>query len=78
MYRDYSQVYTSVSGFTFSSNGATQSYSNYYYYSLSRMCDGNLKNAYIVQSQYANVVITVTLPRDMYIHHIRFYPVGVT
>ena len=78
MYRDYSQVYTSISGLKFSSNGATQSYHPVSYYSLSRMCDGNLKNAYIVQSSYTNVVITVTLPRSMFIHHIRLYPVCST
>ena len=80
IYRDYSQVYTSISGFQFSSNGATQSYhhaSQTYYYSLTRLCDGDVKNAYIVQSQYTNVVITVTLPRNMYIHHIRLYPVSM-
>ena len=76
----YSTVYTSISGLTFSSSGATRSYyqgsnPNPYYYSLSRLCDGNLKNAYIVTSSYTNVVITVSLPRNMFIHHIRIYPV---
>lgn len=75
IYRDYSQVYTSVSGFQFTSSGSTQSYSSSSYYSLTRMCDGNLKNAYIAQSQYTNVNIAVTLPRDMYINRIRLYPV---
>ena len=70
IYRVNSQVYTSVSGFQFTSSGSTQSYN-----SLTRICDGNLKNAYIVQSQYTNVNIVVTLPRDMYINRIRLYPV---
>ena len=80
MLYSYSTVYTSISGLRFSSNGATQSYyqgsnPNPYYYSLSRLCDGNLKNAYIVTSSYTNVVVTVSLPRNMFIHHIRIYPV---
>lgn len=73
MSHSYSTVYTSISGLRFSSSGVTQSYP--YYYSLSRLCDGNLKNAYIVTSSYTNVVITVTLPKNMFIHHIRIYPV---
>lgn len=78
MHYSYSTVYTSISGLRFSSSGVTESYhdgSNTQYYSLSRMCDGDLKNAYIVTSSYTNVVITVSLPRNMFIHHIRLYPV---
>lgn len=78
MLYSYSTVYTSISGLRFSSSGVTQSYhqgSTTYYYSLSRLCDGDLKNAYIVTSSYTNVVITVSLPRNMFIHHIRIYPV---
>lgn len=75
IHRVYSQVYTSVSGFQFTSSGSTKSYGHNSYYSLTRICDGNLKNAYIVQSQYTNVNIVVTLPRDMYINRIRLYPV---
>ena len=83
MLYSYPTVYTSISGLRFSSNGVTQSYHqgsnpNPYYYSLSRLCDGNLKNAYIVTSSYTNVVITVSLPRNMFIHHIRIYPVCST
>lgn len=81
MLYSYSTVYTSISGLRFSSNGVTQSYGsnpNPSYYSLSRLCDGNLKNAYIVTSSYTNVVITVSLPRNMFIHHIRIYPVCST
>ena len=81
MYYSYSTVYTSISGLRFSSNGVTQSYHDGVhtrYYSLSRMCDGDLKNAYIVTSSYTNVVITVSLPRIMFIHHIRLYPVCIT
>lgn len=80
MLHSYSTVYTSISGLRLSSSGVTQSYHegsnpNPHYYSLSRLCDGNLKNAYIVTSSYTNVVITVSLPRNMFIHHIRIYPV---
>ena len=81
MQYSYSKVYTSISGLRFSSSGVTQSYGsnpNPNYYSLSRLCDGNLKNAYIVTSSYTNVVITVSLPRNMFIHHIRIYPVCST
>ena len=81
MLYSYSTVYTSISGLRFSSNGVTQSYGsnpNPSYYSLSRLCDGNLKNAYIVTSSYTNVMITVSLPRNMFIHHIRIYPVCST
>lgn len=81
MLYSYSTVYTSISGLRFSSNGVTQSYGsnpNPSYYSLSRLCDGNLKNAYIVTSSYTNVVITVSLPRNMFIRHIRIYPVCST
>ena len=76
--KEDSQVYTSISGFQLLSNGATQNYTYNSYYSLSRMCDGSITNAYIVKSSYTNVVITVTLPRVMFIHHIRLYPVCKT
>ena len=83
MLYSHSTTYTSISGLRFSSSGHTQSYHqgsnpNVYYYSLSRLFDGNLKNAYIVTSSYTNVVITVSLPRNMFIHHIRIYPVCIT
>ena len=73
----YSNEYTSISGLKFKSDGSTLPLfsGSARYHSLSLMFDGHLKNAYIVQSSFVNVVIEATLPRLMFIHQIRLYPV---
>lgn len=76
--RDYSSSYSSLGGLVFSSNGATYRYSSQHsYYELAHLFDSNIKNAYIVQSSYATVKITVSLPWKMHVHHVRLYPVGL-
>lgn len=65
-------TYTSPQGIVFSSNGAV--YSNHWMW---RMFDGNRKSVYLLNQVYNVVDLTVRLPRNMFIHHIRIYPVCI-
>lgn len=64
-------TYTSPQGITFSSTGSI--HTNYYMW---RMFDGNRKSVYLLDQRYNVVSVTVKLPRPVFLHHLRIYPVG--